>query len=142
MISVHVEAALHLHRTLGRIQELGAKAGVVLNPSTPLSAIVEVIEMVDYVLLMSVNPGFGGQEMIPAVLEKARALRHRIDSGGLKTRIQIDGGLTMQNLELVAFSGADIIVAGSSIFHSDNAEETTREMVLRLQKIAKRERSV
>jgi ribulose-phosphate 3-epimerase len=142
MISVHVEAALHLHRTLSRIQELGAKAGVVLNPSTPLSAIVEVLEMVDYVLLMSVNPGFGGQEMIPAVLEKARALRHRIDSGGLESRIQIDGGLTMQNLELVAFSGADIIVAGSSIFHSDNAEESTREMVLRLQKIAKRERSV
>jgi ribulose-phosphate 3-epimerase len=138
MISVHVESAPHLHRTISRIQEMGAKAGVVLNPSTPLSALVEVLEMVDYVLLMSVNPGFGGQKMIPSVLEKARALRHRIDSGGLQAKIQIDGGLTLQNLDLFALSGADIIVAGSSIFRSDNAEETTRTMALRLQQIAEK----
>jgi ribulose-phosphate 3-epimerase len=141
MISIHVEAEPHLHRTLSRIQELGAKAGVVLNPSTPLSALVEVLEMADYILLMSVNPGFGGQKMIPAVLEKARALRHRIDGGGLQTRIQLDGGLTMDNLELVASAGVDIIVAGSAIFHSDNAQETTRLMVLRLAEMAERERS-
>jgi ribulose-phosphate 3-epimerase len=142
MISVHVEAARHLHRTLSRIQELGAKAGVVLNPSTPLSALVEVLDLVDFVLLMSVNPGFGGQKMIPSVLEKARALRHRIDGGGLGTLIQIDGGLTMENLELVASSGVDIIVAGSSIFKSENAQETIRLMALRLTEMAERERSV
>jgi ribulose-phosphate 3-epimerase len=141
MISVHVEAARHLHRSLTRIQELGAKAGVVLNPSTPLAALVEVIDMVDFVLLMSVNPGFGGQKMIPSVLEKARALRHRIDGGGLGARIQLDGGLTMENLEQVALAGVDIIVAGSSIFNSGNAEETTRAMALRLQEIADREQS-
>jgi len=142
MISIHVEAARHLHRTLSRIQELGAKAGVALNPSTPLSALVEVLELVDYVLLMSVNPGFGGQKMIPSVLEKARALRHRIDGGGLGTLIQLDGGLTMENLELVASAGVDIIVAGSSIFKSENAQETTRLMALRLAEMAERERSV
>jgi len=142
MISVHVEAARHLHRTLSRIQELGAKAGVVLNPSTPLSALVEVLDLVDFVLLMSVNPGFGGQKMIPSVLEKARALRHRIDGGGLGTLIQLDGGLTTENLELVAASGVDIIVAGSSIFKSENAQETTRLMALRLAELAERERSV
>jgi ribulose-phosphate 3-epimerase len=141
MISVHVEAARHLHRTLSRIQELGAKAGVVLNPATPLSSLVEVLDVADYVLLMSVNPGFGGQKMITSVLEKARALRHRIDGGGLGTLIQLDGGLTMDNLEMVATAGVDIIVAGSSIFHSDNAQETTKLMVLRLAEIAERERS-
>ena len=142
MISVHVESARHLHRTLSRIQELGAKAGVVLNPSTPLSALVEVLDLADYVLLMSVNPGFGGQKLIPSVLEKARALRHRVDAGGLGTLIQLDGGLTMENLELVASSGVDIIVAGSSIFNSKNARETTRLMVLRLAGMVERERSV
>jgi ribulose-phosphate 3-epimerase len=141
MISVHVEAARHLHGTLSHIQAVGAKAGVVLNPSTPLSALVEVLEAADYILLMSVNPGFGGQKMIPAVLDKARALRHRIDAGGLDTKIELDGGLTMDNLELVARAGVDIIVAGSSIFHSDDALQTTRLMVSRLAEIAERERS-
>jgi ribulose-phosphate 3-epimerase len=142
MISIHVETTPHLHRSLSHIQELGAKAGVVLNPATPLSAIVEVLDTVDFVLLMSVNPGFGGQKMIPAVLEKVSALRHRIDSGGLSARIEIDGGVTVDNLETVAASGADIIVAGSSIFHSDDARETTRMMVDRLAAMAERERSV
>jgi ribulose-phosphate 3-epimerase len=101
-----------------------------------------VLELADYILLMAVNPGFGGQKMIPAVLEKARALRHRIDGGDLDTLIQLDGGLTMENLELVASAGVDIIVAGSSIYHSESAEETTRLMVSRLTEMAERERNV
>ncbi len=142
MISIHVETAPHLHRSLSHIQELGAKAGVVLNPATPLSALVEVLDMVDFVLLMSVNPGFGGQKMILSVLDKVSALRQRIDSGGLSARIEIDGGVTVDNFETVAASGADIIVAGSAIFHSDDARETTRMMVDRLAAMAERERSV
>jgi ribulose-phosphate 3-epimerase len=142
MISIHVETTPHLHRSLSHIQELGAKAGVVLNPATPLSALVEVLDMVDFVLLMSVNPGFGGQKMIPSVLAKVSALRHRIDSGGLTARIEIDGGVTMDNLETVAASGADIIVAGSAIFHAGDARETTRMMADRLAAMAERERSV
>jgi ribulose-phosphate 3-epimerase len=142
MISVHMETTPHLHRSLSRIQELGAKAGIVLNPATPLSALVEVLDTVDFVLLMSVNPGFGGQQMIPSVLDKVRALRQRIDSGGLSARIEIDGGVTVDNLEAVAGSGADIIVAGSAIFHSDDVRETTRMMVDRLAALAERERSV
>jgi ribulose-phosphate 3-epimerase len=141
MISVHVEAATHLHRCLTRVQELGAKAGVVLNPATPLSAIEAVLGLADFVLLMSVNPGFGGQKMIAAVLDKARALRERIDGKGLDTRIEIDGGVTLENLDRVASCGVDMIVAGSAIFDSGDPKGTTRTMVRRLAELAELERS-
>jgi ribulose-phosphate 3-epimerase len=121
-----------------RIQELGAKAGVALNPSTPLSALDEILDPADFVLLMSVNPGFGGQRMIEAVLDKARALRERIDERGLDTRIEIDGGVTEENLERVAESGVDMIVAGSAVFGTNDPQETARRMVRRLAELAER----
>jgi ribulose-phosphate 3-epimerase len=136
MVSVHVEAARHLHRCVTRIQELGAKAGVVLNPSTPLSALDEIVEPADFVLLMSVNPGFGGQRMIEPVLDKARALRRRIDERGLDTRIEIDGGVTLDNLDRVAGTGVDMIVAGSAVFGTGDAREAARRMVHRLAELA------
>jgi ribulose-phosphate 3-epimerase len=142
MVSVHVEAAMHLHRCVTRIQEKGAKAGVVLNPSTPLSALDEILDQTDYVLLMSVNPGFGGQSMIESVLRKAGALRKRIDSLGLDTRIEIDGGVTEDNLARVAATGVDMIVAGSAVFGTEEPRATTQRMVRRLAEVAERERQV
>jgi ribulose-phosphate 3-epimerase len=139
MVSVHVEAATHLHRCVTHIQEQGAKAGVVLNPSTPLSALDEILEQADYVLLMSVNPGFGGQGMIESVLRKARALRERIDSLDLDTRIEIDGGVTEENLDRIADTGVDMIVAGSAVFGTKEPRATTQRMVRRLAEMAERE---
>ena len=121
MISVHAEVLPHLHRTVHAIQELGAKAGVVINPATPLNVLDDILPDADFVLLMSVNPGFGGQKLIPAVLDKARRLRRSIEERGLDTRIEIDGGVTVDNLMEVASSGVDMIVAGSAGFGSDNA---------------------
>ncbi len=141
MVSVHVEVARHLNRTVRAIQDLGAKAGVVLNPATPLSSLEEILPVADYVLLMSVNPGFGGQTLIPSVLSKARALRERIDRDGLDVRIEIDGGVTTDNLEQVASTGVDMIVAGSAVFGSSDARATTEEMVRRLAVLAEHGRS-
>jgi len=141
MVSVHLEATPHLHRTLQRIRELGAKAGVALNPATPLASLDEVLDCADYVLLMSVNPGFGGQHMIPAVLDKARRLRERIDRDGLAPRIEIDGGVSLDNLDQVAAAGVDIVVAGSAIFHSGDVRGTTHAFARRLAELAERERS-
>lgn len=136
MISVHVEADPHVHRTLGAIQELGCKAGVVLNPGTPLSALQDLLGMADFVLLMSVNPGFGGQQLIPSVLRKAGELRQWIDRERLDTRIEIDGGVMLDNLEQVAATGVDVIVAGSAVFHSGDVRGTTMTMVRRLAEFA------
>jgi ribulose-phosphate 3-epimerase len=141
MVSVHVETARHLHRCVTRIQELGAKAGVVLNPSTPLSALDAILDQADFVLLMSVNPGFGGQRMIPGVLGKAAALRERIEREALQTRIEIDGGVTEENLVQVARTGVDMIVAGSAVFGSGNPRDTTQRMTRRLAELADRGRS-
>lgn len=141
MVSVHVEADRHLHRTVHRIRELGAKAGVVLNPATPLEALTEILPETDFVLLMSVNPGFGGQRLIPAVLRKVRALREWIDRDRLDTRIEIDGGVNLDNLDEVAASGVDMIVAGSAVFGADDVRATTETMVRRLAALAERERS-
>jgi len=141
MVSVHVEAERHLHRTVTRIRELGAKAGVVLNPATPLAAVRDILPVADYVLLMSVNPGFGGQKLIPSVLDKVRELREWIERDGLETRIEIDGGVKQENLELVAATGVDMIVAGSAIFHSGDVKGTTESMVRRLAELAERRRS-
>jgi len=136
MISVHVEAARHLHRTVHRIRELDVKAGVVLNPSTPLSTLDDILPDVDFVLLMSVNPGFGGQKFIPHVLEKTRALAERIARDRLDVRIEIDGGVTLENLDQVASAGVDMIVAGSAVFKSGDVKGTTQKMVRRLAQLA------
>jgi ribulose-phosphate 3-epimerase len=138
MVSVHVEAEPHLHRTVELIRELGARAGVVLNPATPLSLLDDVLPHVDFVLLMSVNPGFGGQKLIPSVLRKVRDLRERIDGLGLDARIEIDGGVTEANLEEVAATGVDIIVAGSAVFGSEDARAATERLVRRLAGLAER----
>ena len=123
MVSVHQEACPHLHRTLTAIRAAGAAPGVVLNPATPVYTLDEVLEMVDYVLVMSVNPGFGGQEFIPGVLEKVRRLRQIRAERGLGFRIEIDGGVTLDNVAEVARAGCDIIVAGTAVFGSPDPGE-------------------
>lgn len=127
-ISVHQEAATHLDRTLRMIQSEGARAGVVLNPATPLVMIEHVLGVVDYVLLMSVNPGFGGQSFIPDSLKKARALDWRRRDLGLSFAIQIDGGITLDNIADAVRNGCDWIVTGSSLFHTPDPGETYQEL--------------
>lgn len=115
-ISFHPEASRHVHRTIQSIRGEGCKPGVVLNPATPLSILDHILEDIDYVLLMSVNPGFGGQVFIPSALEKLRAVRQRIDAIGKPIRLQIDGGVKADNIGDIAAAGADTFVAGSAIF--------------------------
>ena len=124
MITVHVEACTHLQRTLTAIRELGTQAGVVLNPATPLSSIEWVLEYTDMVLLMSVNPGFGGQTFIPNSLDKIRALREMIDDQNLEVLIQVDGGVNLTTIADVVKAGADVLVAGSAIYGTDDYEKT------------------
>jgi len=119
-ITVHVEACTHLHRTVTRIRELGKKAGVVLNPATPLTTIDYILEEVDLVMLMSVNPGFGGQSFIASTLEKTWQLKSRIDVLGLNVGIEIDGGIGLTNIAQAAEAGANIFVAGSAIYGCDD----------------------
>jgi len=128
MISVHVEVLPHLHRTLGAIKALGAKAGVVLNPSTPVVDIEEVAGEVDFVLVMSVNPGFGGQAFIPRSESKVRDVRAALDRAGNTAPVEIDGGIDHQNVARVVGAGARIIVAGSAVFHTPDPERATREL--------------
>lgn len=116
MVSVHVEADAHLHRTLGSIRDAGGKAGIAINPATPLNVLDEAIAFADFILLMSVNPGFGGQKFIPAMLNKLRRLREMIDVRGLPVQIEIDGGVDETNISEITAAGADIIVAGSAVF--------------------------
>ncbi|MEA3546494.1 MAG: ribulose-phosphate 3-epimerase [Thermodesulfobacteriota bacterium] len=115
-ITVHVETCTHLHRTINRIKELGKKAGAVLNPATPLSMLDYILEDVDLVMLMSVNPGFGGQSFIPSTLDKTKALKARIDERGLNVGIEIDGGVSPKTISAIASAGANIFVAGSAVF--------------------------
>jgi ribulose-phosphate 3-epimerase len=126
MVSVHVEADAHLHRTLASIRAAGAKAGVVLNPATPVDALVEALPFADYVLVMSVNPGFGGQKFIPNALDKLRRLRRLIGERELATRLEIDGGIDLENISSVVAAGAEIIVAGSAIFGAADPEAAVR----------------
>jgi len=128
MVSVHVEADPHLHRTLMSIKSAGAQAGVVLNPSTPVSAVEEALQFVDYVLVMSVNPGFGGQKFIPESIQKVRRLRQMITERQLNVRIEIDGGIDRKNIETVVEAGVEIIVAGSAIFGAKSPEEAVKEL--------------
>jgi ribulose-phosphate 3-epimerase len=128
MMSVHVEVLPHLHRTIHAIKALGAKAGVVLNPSTPIVAIEEIAADVDYVLVMSVNPGFGGQTFIPRSESKVREVRALLDRAGNGAAVEIDGGIDRHNVARVVAAGARIIVAGAAIFHSPDPERATREL--------------
>ena len=128
MVSVHVEADAHLHRTLASIKAAGAQAGVVLNPATPIDSLDEALAFADYVLVMSVNPGFGGQKFIGTSIDKVRRLRRRIDERGLNTRIEIDGGIDSEIIAAVVEAGAEIIVAGSAIFGAQNPEAAVREL--------------
>ena len=128
MISVHVEVLPHLHRTIRAIKQLGVSAGVVLNPSTPVSALEEVAEEVDYVLIMSVNPGFGGQEFIPRSELKIKATRTLLDRLGSNAAIEIDGGIGKHNIEKVVSAGTDIVVAGAAVFCESDPEQATREL--------------
>jgi len=126
VITVQVEACIHLNRTIQLIKELGVKPGVVLNPATPLSAIEWVLEYVDLVLVMSVNPGFGGQAFIPNSIEKIRSLSEMIKAKGLSTLIEIDGGVNKDTIAGISAAGADIFVAGSAVFGSPDYNETIR----------------
>lgn len=128
MVSVHVEADAHLHRTLMTIRAAGAKAGVVLNPATSVETLEEVLNFVDYVLVMSVNPGFGGQQFIPKALDKVRRLRRTIQERQLDVRLEIDGGIDRHNIGEVVAAGAEIIVIGSAVFHTKDVEAAVREL--------------
>ncbi len=115
-ITVHVEACFHLHRTLQQIRDTGARPAVALNPATPLSALEEILPDVEMILLMSVNPGFGGQQFIPEVMDKVRRLRGMVDKRGLSTLIEVDGGVNTENAHALVEAGADVLVAGSAVF--------------------------
>ncbi len=129
MISVHGEVLPHLHRTIHAIKALGAKAGVVLNPSTPVGAIEEIASDVDFVLVMSVNPGFGGQSFIPRSVEKIAAVRALLNrSGNPGAEIEVDGGIDMKTAARVVEAGARILVAGNAIFGTPNPEQATRDL--------------
>lgn len=125
---VHIEACTHLHRNLQQIRSLGMKTGVALNPHTPVSELSDILHDTDIVCMMSVNPGFGGQEFIPYTYEKIRQLRKMIDERGLKTLIEIDGGVTLENAASIIEAGADVLVAGSTVFKSPDPIDTIRRL--------------
>lgn len=129
MVSVHVEADAHLHRTLMSIKDEGALAGIAINPATPLSALEEAIQYADFVLLMSVNPGFGGQKFVSGSIAKLRRLRQMITERGLSTRIEIDGGIDEHNIEEVVNAGAEILVAGTAIFGKEDPAAAVKQLL-------------
>lgn len=124
LITVHAEACKHLDRTIEAIKEKGIIAGVAVNPATPLCAIEHILPKVDMVLIMSVNPGFGGQKLILYTIDKIRALKKMIEERRLKTDIEVDGGVNLDNVQMIMDAGANIIVAGSAVFNGDAAENT------------------
>ena len=128
LISVHVEALPHLHRTIGLIKALGLKAGVALNPSTPVGSLEEVAADVDFVLVMTVNPGFGGQTYIARSASKVQAMRALLDEAGNPAPIEVDGGIDEQNVRGIVSAGADWIVAGSAVFGTEDAESAARRL--------------
>ena len=133
-ITFHPEASRHVDRTLGLIRDQGCRSGLVFNPATPLDWLDYVIDKVDMVLLMSVNPGFGGQAFIPSALEKLREARRMIDASGLEIRLEIDGGVKVDNIGEIAAAGADTFVAGSAIFGSDDYAATIAAMQAAIEK--------
>ena len=130
MVSVHIEADPHIHRTLMGIRAKGAQAGVVINPATPLAALDEALQFADYVLVMSVNPGFGGQKFIPTSVEKVRRLRRLIEERGLSVRIEIDGGIDPDTIGPVAAAGAEIMVAGTAVYGQPDPARAVRDLLV------------
>ncbi len=128
IITIHQEACVHLHRTIKMITSCGVKAGVALNPSTSISTLENVIEDIDMVLIMTVNPGFGGQVFIPSMLKKITALNNMIKQSGRNIEIEIDGGVTVDNAGSIQKAGADILVAGSAVFNADNPRDAISRM--------------
>lgn len=128
ILSVHIEACVHLHRNIQQIKSLGMKAGVAINPHTPVSLLQDVLGDIDVVLLMSVNPGFGGQKFIPQTLNKIRELRKIIDADKLNVKIEIDGGVTVENAKSIIDAGADVLVAGNAVFKSADPKKTIAQL--------------
>ncbi|WNO60497.1 ribulose-phosphate 3-epimerase [Rheinheimera sp. MMS21-TC3] len=137
IISFHPEASRHIDRTVQLIKDNGCQAGLVFNPATPLSYLDYMLDKIDLVLLMSVNPGFGGQKFIPATLDKLAAVRKLIDNSGLDIRLEVDGGVTVDNISDIAKAGADMFVAGSAIFNTDNYAKTIAKMRQQLATVAR-----
>lgn len=129
MVSIHIEADAHIHRTLTSIRDAGSKAGVAINPATPLSSIDEVLQYSDFILVMSVNPGFGGQSFIGPVLEKIGRLAQTIRDRGLATRIEVDGGIDAGNIGGITAAGAEIVVAGSAVFNGGKPADAVRHLL-------------
>ncbi|HWJ26262.1 MAG TPA: ribulose-phosphate 3-epimerase [Flavisolibacter sp.] len=126
ILTVHFEACVHLHRNIEQIKSLGMQAGIALNPATPVSFLHDILQDTDMVLIMSVNPGFGGQKFIPRTLDKIRELRRMIDERGLNVRIEVDGGITEANAQSIVDAGADVLVAGSTVFKSKDPKATIK----------------
>ena len=137
LISFHPEASEHIDRTIGLIKDCGCQAGLVFNPATPLNYLDHVIDRLDLILIMSVNPGFGGQKFIPEALEKLRAVRKRIHGSGRDIRLQIDGGVKVDNIAEIARAGADTFVAGSAIYGTKDYKATIDAMRAELAKVAR-----
>ena len=129
MVSIHVEADVHLQRTLTAIKDAGAMAGIAINPATPIESLTEALPYADFVLLMSVNPGYGGQTFIPTMLDKLRRLKEMIDHRGLSTEIEIDGGIDLSNISEIAAAGANIVVAGSAVFSHERPSAAVAELI-------------
>ncbi|HVZ25878.1 MAG TPA: ribulose-phosphate 3-epimerase [Sediminibacterium sp.] len=137
-LTVHWEACPHLHRNLQQIRQLGMKAGIALNPHTPVEWLEDILDMADLVCIMSVNPGFGGQQFIPRTLDKVRQLRTMIDAGQTGTLIEIDGGVTLENAAMILQAGADVLVAGNTVFRSPDPVAT----IAALKRAAKTDMSI
>lgn len=127
-LTVHIEACVHLHRNIQQIRSLGMRPGVAINPHTPVSLLAEVIGDIDVVCMMSVNPGFGGQKFIPNTLEKIRALRKMIDDNKLQVKIEVDGGVTLENAADIIAAGAHVLVAGNTVFNSPDPKQTIAQL--------------
>lgn len=127
-LTVHYEACRHLHRNIQQIKSFGMQAGVVINPHTPVMLLKDILEDVDMVLIMSVNPGFGGQKFIPQSYDKIRELRRMIDDRGLQVKIEVDGGVTLDNAKPLVEAGVDVLVAGNTVFSSANPKETIAKL--------------
>lgn len=129
-VAVHIEACPNLHYNIQQIKSMGMKAGVAINPHTPASDLSDILHELHHICVMSVNPGYGGQQFIPHTIEKIKQLRHMIDEKGLKTLIEIDGGVTLQNAASIMAAGADVLVAGSTVFRSSDPKATIKELKL------------
>jgi ribulose-phosphate 3-epimerase len=128
ILTVHIEACVHLHRNIEQIKSLGMKAGVAVNPHTPVESLKDILHDIDVVNLMSVNPGFGGQQFIPHTLQKIKELRRMIDERGLKVLIEIDGGVTLDNAKEIAGAGADVLVAGNTVFKAKDPKAVISQL--------------